>query len=52
MRITFKKKDGRFVAGLRRGKGGVSSLIAERTGSLWFCIQVFSIKNIYRSIVW
>lgn len=46
MKIKFSKQDHQYQCGLYRGKGGVSSLVAARTGNFWYAILVFfSFKN-------
>jgi hypothetical protein len=53
MKISFKKfETGEYQSGIYRGRGGVSSLIASRCGNFWYCLGVFSIKNIYRALTW
>jgi hypothetical protein len=53
MKLKFKKaKKGWWIIGLRRGKGGISSLVAERQGPLLFAVRVLTPRNIWRALAW
>ena len=54
MKLKLEKiKEGKWQAGVYRGRGGVSSLIASRVGgSLWYAIGVFTPRNLWRGLFW
>lgn len=53
MKIKFRKiEKGRFKAGVYRGRGGVSSLVCECTGTFWHAIRAFHPKYIWRALIW
>lgn len=51
MKLRLQKSDNHWHSGVYRGKGGVNSLVAARVAnSLWYCLGVFTFKNIYKTL--
>lgn len=52
MKLKLQKFKDCYQSGVYRGNGGVSSMITSRTGSIFHCLGVFSIRNIWRALTW
>lgn len=47
MKLKFKKHKNQYLAGIHRGNGGVSSMVASRCGGFWHCLKMFFIVKYY-----
>ncbi len=50
MKLKLYKKNGDWNSSIHRGNGGISSMVAGRTSkSIWFCLMLFSISNLWKA---